>query len=383
MENTFTEEQAINITIQHGYDGSEFETDIWKSRGCLKPNRTLEALISKLNTIYNHVEVEGKGKKRIYILVDKKDLVEERQFNYKGKVATTEDDIMKEYIFNSLHTKSDFTQSYKGWASVLKFPNTDKLSIEEMVYRIRDLHSGFPIIYNPKETVSKFIQTVGIRNKDVIEKSFKRLEEEGRIKLTEVYNFKTIDGVYEEVTEFEYQETQGYLNKFLQSKDVTYYSYSQSVSSFYKTKKMKQIINQVNEYLSKEFEIEYFFKSFKVEVLNPEVKQEVTIDEFNQAYVKRLVKLTTDRQDKNNYKNSLYFWKRFYLLNTLTLLKFMDVDGIDEVLAKEKKLKTDKVDAFALDVMIHHFDSDVEREKIRHTFGKVENVDDFEESLPF
>ncbi|WP_427137345.1 hypothetical protein [Psychrobacillus psychrodurans] len=29
---TFTEEEAIEITIRHGYDGAEFKTAVWKTR---------------------------------------------------------------------------------------------------------------------------------------------------------------------------------------------------------------------------------------------------------------------------------------------------------------------------------------------------------------
>lgn len=140
---------------------------------------------------------------------------------------------------------------------------------------------------------------------------------------------------------------------------------------------MKEIINLISEKLAEEFEIEYFFTSYKVEVLIPEVKQEVTHKEFTQAYTQRLIKLSTERhtREKNNYNDSLYFWRRFYLLNTLTLLKFMGVN-VD----KEKKFKSNKVDAFALDIMIHKFDTDTKRDKVRHTFGSVEVI---EESLPF
>lgn len=369
QNNFFTEEQAIQITIDNGYDGSEFETTVWKNRGCLKPDRTFEGLISKLKTIYQKVDVEGKGKKRRYLLQDKKGKVEVRKFNYKGSVASKEDEIMKEYIFNSLHNKSDFTQSYKGWASLLKFPDTEKISIEDMINKIKNIHHGFPRIYNPKEAVSKFIQTINIRNKDVIEKSFKRLVKEGRIKVSEIYNFKTIDSGYEEVTQLEYEDAIDKLNKFLESKNVTYYSYSQSVASFYKTRKMKGIIQQVDDYLSEYLEIEYFFKSIKVEVLNDEVIQDVTPGEFNEAYVKRLVKLTTDRQNKNDYKESVYFWKRFYQLNTLSLLKHIGFFGFEETLKKEKESQFEKTEKFDLDLMIHNFERDWTEENVRKSFG--------------
>ncbi|MDF2065090.1 hypothetical protein [Bacillus sp. Cr_A10] len=50
-------------------DGSEFETSIWKQRGCLKENHdTHKAVLRKLGCIFEEVSYEGKGKKRKYIL---------------------------------------------------------------------------------------------------------------------------------------------------------------------------------------------------------------------------------------------------------------------------------------------------------------------------
>lgn len=366
------EEEAINITIEHGYDGAEFETSVWKQRGCLKPNRTLEALKSKLETIYNDVEIVGSGKKRQYILSDKKDSVTERIFNYKGSVETEEDTLMKEYIFNKLlRYEEGFTQSYKGWAMVLGFPNTESFSIEDMIYEIKYLHYGFPTIYNPKEVVSKFIQAINTRNKDVIEKSFKRLEKENRISLTEIYNFKTCDDEIEVVDKLEYEEAQEYLRNFLESKGVTLYVYSQSISSINKSKKMRKLSLEVEEFLSEELGIKYFFKSFKVVVLNQKECKEITNDEFIEAYYNRFVKLTTDRQNKEKYKNSILFWQKFYLLNTLTLLDFMKIKGYEENLKNERKLKLEKTDEYAQDFIIYLAEKDVEKETRRHTFGNV------------
>ncbi|MBB6445624.1 hypothetical protein [Bacillus benzoevorans] len=377
----FTEEEAIRITMEHGYDGAEFNTSVWKTRGCLHPNRTLDALISKLKTIYDSVEVEGKGKKRKYILKDKKVKVSERIFNYKGTIPTLEDDIMKEFIFNHLVSyEKEFTQSYRGWARLIGFIGTDNFKVEEMIQKLKNVHHGFPTIYNPKEAVGKFIQTLNIRNKDVVEKSFKRLEKEGRITVSEVYNFKMNDGQIEEVDQLEYEEVQEVLKELLESKEVTYYQYTQSVTSLNKSKKMKEIIREVGNYLSEQFDIQYFFKSFKVTVLDKTIHNEISKDEFKQAYFKRLIKLSIDRQNKKDYKESLSFWKRFYLLNTLALLKYLNVKGIEKYWDNERKLQLEKTDEFTLERLIYYFESDVEKEKIRHTFGNIDNI---EESLPF
>jgi hypothetical protein len=365
-----TEEEAIKITIEHGYDGAEFKTSVWEQRGCLKPNGTLKTLLSKLKTIYEDVEVTGNGKKRRYIFTGKKEIVTQRILNYKGSVVTVQDETMKEYIFNKLLTqKGQMNLSYKSWARNLEFCNTDNLQIEELINSIKELHWDLPFIYNPKEVVSKFIHTLSLRSKDVIEKSFKRLVSEGRIQVEETYNFKRIDGSYEEVELIDFEEVQAYLRKFLESKDVTYYAYTQSLVSFHKSSKMKEIINEVAAYLESNFEIEYFYKSYKVTLLTNEGNNEVAFDEFNEAYFQRFITLTKQRQNNDKYNNSMSFWKRFYLLNTATLLKQIGIEGLDIIIQNEKKLKNKKVEDFHLDRMINHFESDIEKQQKRKSFG--------------
>jgi hypothetical protein len=365
----FSEEEAIKITIEHGYDGAEFETTTWKQRGCLKPNDTLKALIEKLKTIYNHVEVEGKGKKRRYILKDKKDNVTERQFNYKGSVPTTDDKIMKEYIFNRLvQLDNGIAQSYKMWAKTLGFINTEFLNYDELIKIIKDFHLSLPFVYNPNEIVSKFIYELDVRNKDVIEKSLKRLQKEGRINVEEVYIFKTNEGEYEEVWLETYEEAEESLREFLKSKDVTYYAFIQSVSSIHKSNKMKKIIEEAENYLSMFFGIKYFFKSFKVTVLDKTIKKVVSKDEFNEAYFNRFIHLTKNRQNKKDYKQSPIFWKRFYLLHTLILLNHIGVN-VNEFLTEEKKLYSQKLDEYYIEYTLNQFKLKEERDKKRHTFG--------------
>lgn len=371
MTSIFTEEEAIKITIKHGYDGNEFETAAWKQRGCLKTDRTYQGLISKLKTIYNNVEVTGKGKKRQYNLTGKKEVVTEREFNYKGRIVSQEDEVIKEYIFNQLIKKDRLSYSYSVWAKELGFIDTDTLSISEMIEKIKELHYGNNVIYNPKEIVSQFIRTLKNRNKDVIKNSFQRLQKENRINVSATYYFKMLNGETEEVTKDDYDIVQEGLKEFIESKGVSYYIYSQAVNSFHKSEKMKSIIKEAKNYLEERHEILYSFKSFKITVLNKEVKQEVSEDEFKQAYIKRLIKLTKDRQQKDTYINSISYWKRFYYLNTLALLAYIGADGVNASLKEELKLKPTKQEEYELDYMVYCFERDIEKENRRHTFGKI------------
>lgn len=351
MEGIYTEEQAINITIEHGYDGAELKTSVWQQRGCLKPNRTLEALKSKLETIYNIVTIEGTGKKRKYILSDKKEAVSDRKFNYKGTLPTEEDEIMKEYIFSKLLMLNGRVFSYNGWAEVLGFIDTRTFDTDKMINKIKSYHLGFPMIYNPKEALSIFIQTLNVRNKDIVQKSFERLIKENRIDVIETYNVKNSDSEFEQINQDEYEYIITRTKEFLESEGFTYYSYTQSLSSFYKTKSMKIIIEKVEDMLLDEFDIYFPFKSFQVLVKNRNsaIIHNISENDLSKAYFKRLIKLTNDRQNKSEYKESTQFWKRFYEYNTLLLLVYLNVIEADDRLNELKKVYRSMVNQFYTD----------------------------------
>jgi hypothetical protein len=367
---SYTEEQAIYFTIENGYNGSEFETAAWKQRKCLKPDRTLKGLISKLETIFDYVEVTGTGKKRKYILKDKKVHITERQYNYKGSVPTPEDETMTEYIFNKLLTyPKGFNKSFRGWAKCIGFIEPDQLHIEDMIKEIKQTHVNFPVIYNPKEAVSVFLQTLSTRNKDIIEKSFQRLEKDNRIQVTVIYNIKHTDGTYSTIRQLEYEEILSHITTLLESNGVSYYAYSQALTSIHKSENMKLIIKEVAEYLEHYFGIDYLFKSFSISITDKTIKRDVAFDEFNSAYCQRLIKLTLDRQEKKEYKDSIVFWKRFYLLNTFVLLRFINATKTDELIKEQKRLYIEQVDEYHTDQMINNFESDIDKEINRITFG--------------
>lgn len=360
------EEQAIQITIDHGYDGSEFNTAAWKERGSLKLDRTQKKLVENLKTIFNHVEYNGRGKKRIYILKNKKDKMTERKFNYKGTVASEEDVLMREFIYYRLSNLNlNSARSYKGWAEVLGFPQTTDLKIKHLVNTIKDKYKILPFIYNPKEVVSHFISFINKRNKDVVSNSFRQLKKEGKIKVTEVPQVKNLKGDYKIVGLEEYKKIQDSIKQFVESRDVTYYAYTQSLFSIHKSKKMRNIIRGVNEYLRKEFEIEYLYKSFYVELLDDSKVKKIEHNQFITSYFKRLIKLSSDRQNKKSYRESLLFWQRFFYVNTLALLEAINVDGASSLLQKENKKLQSRIDDFAKEIEEDY----IQRRDKKHGFG--------------
>lgn len=321
-EYVFTEEEAINITKHYGYDGSEFMKAVWKKRGCLHPNRTMDSLIRKLETIYHNVEVEGKGKKRRYILTDKKDEMTELKYNYKGTVPTKEEETIKEYFYNCLVEKNrEVANTYNKWGEEFNLLQPKTFSNEMLIEKVKELHHG--LFYNPNEIVSEFINAIRNHNYALVHNSFNRLEQEGKISQSSVYIFKTTEGKHEIVSKDEYEDAIAYKKDCVQELGIDYRHYILSYRSFHKNKQMENVIKKVDEQMAETFNIHYMYEMIKVKVENSKSQYEYSIQEFEQAYFNKFVQLSKNRQNREDYKNTNSFWRRTYLLNTLTLLSLI------------------------------------------------------------
>ncbi|MEH7887004.1 hypothetical protein V7654_22130 [Bacillus sp. JJ1609] len=345
-KNVFTEEEAINITMEHGYDGSEFETAVWKDRGCLHPNRTMEALIHKLETIFHNVKVEGKGKKRKYNLKGKKDEMTERQYNYKGTVPTVEEETMKEYFFNILVKDGPGNnRPYSAWIREFDLFQPNSFSNDELMEEIKELHRG--VLVNPKEIVSEFSKAINNYNKSLIDNSFRRLEKEGIVTRSISYIFRNIDGNYEEVDEERYAEAANFKKELVETFGIKYTQYIQAYFSFgHRSERLEGIIKEVDKQMEKEFGIKYMYQAIGVSLIYEKVIKEVSKEEFDQAYFKKFIKLAKNRQQSKKYQENKSHWRRTYLMNTLKILSIilkdkLEIDVLEELLRKERKRQSD------------------------------------------
>ncbi|WP_309089932.1 hypothetical protein [Domibacillus sp.] len=338
-QTVFTEKEAIEITIACGYDGSEFETARWKKNGSLDPsNGTISSLIRKLKTIFNSVEVtNGRGKKRRYILIGKKAEMTERQFNYDGRPPTEEDKLMEEYIFSRLLNFNSQQFTITKWINSIKmFPV--ELNMNYLKEALIDELGVLPIAYPVRQIVSDFVYELNIRNKGVLDASLNRLEKKGRIEVVEKYFAKfTVADDPQELNKEAYDDLKESVSKFLEGYNVTYYAFAKAKFSARKNRKMAAIIEEVDKHLIENHLVEYYYKEYEIKVLNKDIKREVEKQKFEAAFITRFIKLTIERQQREDYLNSKYFQKRFYLMNTLILLKALKIDIPWDILQQEKE----------------------------------------------
>ena len=324
------EKAAIELLMKYGYsDGSEFETSIWKTRGCLKENHdTHKAVLRKLSCIFEEVSYEGKGKKRKYILEGLRDKPLIDEGGYNGRPATDNDYLMDEYVFNKLVEENNYPSTYGKYAKDFGFFNTTGLYSGEAFNMLNELHKHTHDLYNSKEILGEFVDTIKKRNSDIIEKAFKRLQGAKRIKVEEIYNFKKINGKFKVVNKETYEHIVNVFKTFLKDNEISLFQFNKIRDKKGLSELEKEVMQNAEVILSK-YNIEFYFISYQVEIIDSTIRKIVSKEDFNNAYMERLIELTKQRQERYTKKESTYFWQKYYMLNTFALLRYQGVSGYD------------------------------------------------------
>lgn len=332
------EKAVIELLMEYGYsDGSEFETTMWKNDGCIKGgHNTHKAIIRKLECIFEVVSYQGKGRKRIYTLDGLLNEPLADEGGYGGRPPTEYDLLMDEYVINKLIEENKYPSTYNKFAKDFGFYTTTGLYSSRTFDMLHKLHKQTPELYNAKEILDEFADTIKKRNSDIVEKAFKRLREAKRIEVIEVYNFRKLNGKFEIVEKEAYDNVVQVFKVFLKDNEISMFQYNKIREKKALSELEKEIMKNAEMTLAK-YNVEFYFVSYQVQTLDNTVNHVVTKDEFNHAYMTRLVDLTTQRQEKYVRDNSSYFWKKYYMVNTFALLRLSGVSGynLDKVITEE------------------------------------------------
>ncbi len=333
----YSEREAIELLMEYGFsDGSEFETSIWKARGCLKENHdTHKAVLRKLNCAFEQVSYDGKGKKRRYYLDGlRKEMLEDMGGNI-GRRATSNDFIMDEYIFNALvDMKNKTANTYGKWAREMKILDKYSFYSNNILEMLHELHKETPGNFNTSEIRDEFINTITKRNSDIIEKAFQRLQKAKRLEIKIYYNFKKTDGSYKLVSQNEYEKVSNEFTSFLAKEDMDYFRFNKIRNKKRHSERETEILESAKKELA-HFDIEFYFKSYDVKILDKTIRQEVSKADFEKAYFDRLIDLTEHRQEVYSKKTREYFWQKYYRLNTLAILRHIGIADLDKDIEQE------------------------------------------------
>ncbi|MFP3356751.1 hypothetical protein R0K17_05260 [Planococcus sp. SIMBA_143] len=333
-EITITEYEAILLTMEHGFEGNELNTSKWKKNGSLDgavdkitgefKDRAILALIAKLRTFYDYVEVVGKGKKRRYILRGEKKQQTARVYNYTSLASTPEGELMIEYIFNKLVEINEDENGIGKWSTLLGLPTVSKTSLESAFDEMNRLYSsqlGEKTENLVNKAINEINSTISSRNIEIVKRSFKHLEKQNRIQTASVYYFKKVDGNVQIVKKEEYDKVKTHIKEIVEEQEVNLKSYMNARRfKNYHTRELRECNELVKKYLNRQG-IEFEFECLVVKVINDEIKMNVTKQELDRAWCDNFLGLTYKKQKGEKYQNSPYMSKEFYLLNVCIMLR--------------------------------------------------------------
>lgn len=356
-----TEKEVILMVIRYGVKGSLGILETYNKLGKLQGKDSINSLIKMAKTIYVYVSIAKdkkgkltKGKGRKYELLELREEqieLEDKRIN-NGKKPTNDDELMTEHIYKLLSNKLFQSENGKSltfnkWISHLSLFNMATDTWKAYSDLLESIYTQYKDDFPYMNMVSMIRSNFEDRLYDVFEGSIKRLEKQGRVKVSKQHIVKYIQG-YEGYREFnhEYNENETYDDLFVYISEYQFFLLEQlerreveNLGITWKTYKsvkagkaksndeIKSIIRQVKEFLADQYGIDYYFTTVTLNTTSKE-EYEVNYNEFRNIFIKRLIELTEDRMKRDDYANATVYTKKFYRLNMFLFIKQLRIKEI-------------------------------------------------------
>ncbi|WP_339213582.1 hypothetical protein [Solibacillus sp. FSL W8-0372] len=336
-----TEKELIELTVTYGYSGSELTNPHFLEKGFLKQNGTYKSFLKKVESICESW-VRLRKKKGQPVMYEITNLYEEAlpledNRSNNGKKWTEEDLIMQDYIHFVLslgEVNDEFPRSLNSWAKLFGLPTLEE--IDEIVSE-----EVFDGLYKEKELlkiIEKFKNTIYQRNKEVVSNSFRELEKQNKIQVIKRPIFVLLGGTFSYPSEEEYSDVEKERAKILGSRNV-------SLRDFFFKPTNEKVIEakvEVDEMLRTRGLI-LFYRGYQInDKQSVSYENALGVQQFLKAYSDRLVQLTLQRENNPNYQVN-FVEKRFYIYNTLILLRELDYEIDGTLISKYEPTKDDIV----------------------------------------
>lgn len=335
----FTEKELIELTMAYGYSGSELNNPHFLEKGYLKQNGTYDSFIKKVESIcesWNRLK-KKKGQPVMYEitnLYEKANPIPDSRIN-NGNKLTEADLLMKDYIHFALclnEVNDGKAHSLNHWATL--FGLTSNRELEEIKHT-----NIFKNMYWKSEiekVVNIFKSTIINRNKAIVSNSFKQLEKHDKIKKNEVPFFIHLNDEISSPSRQEYDDVDFEIDKILASNNITR-------NDYYYNHYKKNVIRAKAEVkiMLEEKGLKKIFIGYQIEVIEllPE-EQWMDMQQFLKAYTDRLVQLTLQRENNPAYQVN-YVEKRYYIFNTLFLLRELGYQVEEALISKYEPAESD------------------------------------------
>lgn len=322
---TLTELEAIKLTIGYGYDGEELQSAKFKKLGCLDgqrdkitgefKNRAMIKFIRKLETIYEQVEVEGKGKKRQYTLSNKRDVMTQIQDDRVNNGLTQDDFVMAKHFYNMLsHINLENPRSYYQWATDTGAINPTLLKSDD----VKSLSDSYYYGYDVGEIYKGFNKYIKNRNRQIGSNCINWLRRNEYIRTIEHHYAVDLHNQTHKINSDTYENFNEALNGILERYELSKFIYEEILSAKEINEKYIGAIEEIND-LYEQFNLKKVWIAIQIVKLKDN-QFEVTRQDYIQAYYNKMMYSLENPKRKRKVKEDSYN-DVFFVFNIAYLLK--------------------------------------------------------------
>lgn len=323
-----TEKEAIEFTISKGFEGEEFETQAWKMGGCLKKDGTYKKLVKKLECHFERVDVEGKGKNKVYVLIDPKSHPTAMDDKRKGRKMPrkTEDEILTNYVHKML-----IALALKGNEGGLQSTTYNSLvvKIPFVGNQIKILHDGVAKVFDGHLSDEKLKSVWSYTNwyltdraKKDIRLAIKHLVADKKIKV----KTKWMAGVYESsskemIQQKKVDEINEAIRQLAIDHDIDYTTYQRSFAFPSKSQSMIDFQSVVQSYLKENYGYSHIYETMEIKVLDFKLEANVDYQEAKEVFLHKIYNLVADKVKSDKYLKAQNKGEKFHYLCILLFLR--------------------------------------------------------------
>lgn len=326
IENTIrkTEREAIEFTISEGFEGEEFETQAWKMGGCLKKDGTYKKLVKKLECHFKEVNIEGKGKNKVYVLIDPKSQPTAMGDKRKGRKMPRkkEDEVLTNYVHRRLILLDEEelqATTYNKLAQRIVF-TVDRFNVltDAVIKTFKDFLSEekIPSVW----AYSNWY--LFDREKREIKLAIKHLVADKKIKVKTKWMaclHDSMDKVM--IQQKKVDEINEAIRQLAIDHEIDYTSYQRSFAFPSKSRSLRDFQKIAESYLQVNFRYNYIYEAMEIKVLDSTLEANVDYEEAKEVFLNKIYNLVADKVKSDKYLKAKNKGEKFHFLCILLYLK--------------------------------------------------------------
>ncbi|KOP80655.1 hypothetical protein AMS59_04590 [Lysinibacillus sp. FJAT-14745] len=296
--------------------------------GCLKKDGTYKKLVKKLECHFERVDVEGKGKNKVYVLIDPKSQPTAMDDKRKGREMPrkTEDKILTNYVHRMLIVleligKEGGLQSTTYNTLVVKIPFVRN--------QIKTLHDGVAKVFDGHLSDEKLKSVWSYTNwyltdraKKDIRLAIKHLVADKKIKVKTKWmasEYKSSKKVM--IQQKKVDEINEAIRQLAIDHNINYTSYQRSFAFPSVSQSMRDFQSIVKSYLRVNFGYNYIYEALEIKVLDSTLEENVDYQDAKWVFLHKIYNLVADKVKSDKYLKAQNKGEKFHYLCILLFLR--------------------------------------------------------------